>query len=124
MMVTFVIEMTIRLGMAFQMFPSTDTFRFISHGPLAYWFSWSMGAWIAEAWTKRESLIFDRIPFSLAFILFIATWFFHPLDAFFFPAASLATAVLLAQTIKKQEALPPPPEQNMQFVQHLDSLVQ
>jgi peptidoglycan/LPS O-acetylase OafA/YrhL len=107
MMVTFVIEMTIRLGMAFQMFPSTDTFRFISHGPLAYWFSWTMGAWIAEAWTKRESLFFDRFPFSLAFTIFIATWFFHPLDAFFFPAASLATAVLLAQTIKKQEAPPP-----------------
>jgi peptidoglycan/LPS O-acetylase OafA/YrhL len=52
-------------------------------------------------------LFFDRFPFSLAFTIFIATWFFHPLDAFFFPAASLATAVLLAQTIKKQEAPPP-----------------
>ncbi len=99
---TLVVEFSIRLCMAFEVFPHGDLFRPITNGPLAYWFSWSMGAWIAHDWMQGKSNIFSRIPFSLTAFGFVCCWFIAPLEHFFFPMASLATAVLLARIVEDQ----------------------
>ena len=97
-----VVEFSIRLCMAFEVFPHGDLFRPITNGPLAYWFSWSMGAWIAHDWMQGKSNIFSRIPFSLTAFGFVCCWFIAPLEHFFFPMASLATAALLARIVENQ----------------------
>ncbi len=69
------------------------------HGPLAYWFSWSIGAWIASAWLNGTTNPLARIPSYIPFLGSIACWFFKPTEPYFFTMASVATGTILCKTL-------------------------
>jgi peptidoglycan/LPS O-acetylase OafA/YrhL len=67
--------------------------------PLAYWFSWSLGAHIATIRQSSKSTRLASIPLWLPAILFFSTWFIKVLDPYFFPATALFTAAYLARKL-------------------------
>ena len=74
----------------------TQGLRVLSHGPFAYWFSWSLGAYLAQATLEY------RVPKWLSIVnpaallaLVLLTWFYRPLTSFSFLSISLLTASLM-----------------------------
>jgi len=76
----------------------------LAGSPFVYWYSWSIGAWLAEAWLRHERLPFARYPPWLWVSLFMFAYFFRPLVAFSFLFAALATATVLARMLDRSRA--------------------
>jgi peptidoglycan/LPS O-acetylase OafA/YrhL len=72
-------------------------FHYLKVSPLAFWFSWSIGAFTADAFLKGRPLPFARYSVPLWGLLVIAGYFARPLSPFFF----LISAVLTATVISK-----------------------
>jgi peptidoglycan/LPS O-acetylase OafA/YrhL len=64
----------------------------IANSPLGYWFSWSLGAFIAEAFLKREPLPCRWISPLSWVALAVASYFVKPLYAFQFMLFAVAAA--------------------------------
>lgn len=81
---------------------------FISGSPFFYWFSWTIGAALAEAWLEG-----DKLPFRNGWgwiwpLLFIVSFFFRPLyDGFSFTFAALATVSLMANLLGRRPTASP-----------------
>jgi hypothetical protein len=81
----------------------------LANSPLAYWFSWAIGARLAEAWLKREPLPFPS-PSPWAWLgLALAAHFIKPLFVFQFPLFALATAAVAARGLSGGAGLKVPP---------------
>jgi peptidoglycan/LPS O-acetylase OafA/YrhL len=65
---------------------------FLARSPLGYWFSWSVGAWIAEAYLKGDPLPFVKSSLTGWGALVMLSYFFKPLDAFEFLWVAVLTA--------------------------------
>jgi peptidoglycan/LPS O-acetylase OafA/YrhL len=98
--VTLIIEAAIRGLMAADAIPRQGWLHFVSEGPFAYWFSWSLGALLAEEWLAGKRSVLDAIPLSGGFVLLLAAWFFRVADPFFFTAVSLLTAIVIARRLR------------------------
>jgi hypothetical protein len=61
--------------------------------PLCFWFSWSVGAWLAA---ERRSFWLDRVPPWLFISAAVACHFIKPLSFLQFLLVSLATASYLS----------------------------
>jgi peptidoglycan/LPS O-acetylase OafA/YrhL len=70
---------------------------FILQSPFAYWFSWAIGAAVAEAFLNGQPLPFARIPIWFFPVTVVLTSFVDFLQPFFFPLASLATVVVITR---------------------------
>lgn len=93
--ITAFIELTLRaLEGAFGTFLPASFFDFtFAVSPFAYWYSWTVGAALADAYLKKD----ERIPFCSFYLwlcvpLFVACWFIKCLYPFCFTLASLFTA--------------------------------
>ena len=70
--------------------------RFCTGSPFYYWFSWTMGAALADAYLKKEPLPFrNRFVFVWP-LLFIGCSFFQPFSFYGFTLAALSTTALMA----------------------------
>lgn len=93
-------EVGLRLGASASLlggwtFPSTllDT-------PLAYWFSWSLGAFLADNLSEGRTSVLDRVPAWPWLLAVLASFFLHPLEPLDFTFASLATYALLGRIVR------------------------
>ncbi|MDD5199714.1 MAG: acyltransferase [Terrimicrobiaceae bacterium] len=71
--------------------------------PLFYWFSWSLGAYVAEAFLKEQKLSATKLPIFFWSALMLCFYFIKPLSAFCFPLAALATAQLITWLIYSKD---------------------
>jgi len=71
----------------------------LSNSPLGYWFSWSLGAFIADALLKNQPLPFSKTISMPWIFLLIISYFFKPLYSFFFLLAAIATAIFISQLL-------------------------
>lgn len=67
--------------------------------PWYFWFSWSIGAWIAEAYLKGEALPFARLPLFLFPVIFVICDVNRQLVPFCFPLAALFSAQVVARLL-------------------------
>jgi len=66
----------------------------MSYSPFGFWFSWSIGAYLAEAYLKNQPMPrFSPMPWAL---LAVISYFIKPFYAFQFLWFAILTAVLLA----------------------------
>jgi peptidoglycan/LPS O-acetylase OafA/YrhL len=67
--------------------------------PLTYWCSWSLGAWVGDAFLRRQPLPLrsQSIPFWV--LLALLTVFIRPLENFRFLLASVLTATVLSKSL-------------------------
>jgi peptidoglycan/LPS O-acetylase OafA/YrhL len=70
-----------------------------SISPLGYWFSWSLGADIAEAYLKNQPLTAVKISPRWWVLLAIGSYFVRPLDPFRFLLFAVATAAMICRVL-------------------------
>ncbi len=102
LMVTLVIELALRA------FSSATHIRdaWLYLNPLFYWFSWSVGAALAEAHVKHEPIPFARPSLLFFPLLMLVCYMIHPLATFCFTLASLSTAYFMAHWLRHPEEIP------------------
>jgi peptidoglycan/LPS O-acetylase OafA/YrhL len=72
--------------------------RWLSGSPLLFWFSWTLGAWAADR-RVHSRLWTMRLAHHLTFAsLFLACYFFRPLENFGFTLISFWTSMLLCSS--------------------------
>jgi peptidoglycan/LPS O-acetylase OafA/YrhL len=67
--------------------------------PLLYWFSWSIGAWLASAYRDNRRTIFSKFRFDLSAVVFLVFPLSPLLRVYTFPAASILTVMAMARFI-------------------------
>lgn len=72
---------------------------FLASSPLGYWFSWALGAFIADAHLKKQSLPFLNASPVWWLALAIISYFIKPLDPFRFLLFAVLTAVVTSQLL-------------------------
>jgi peptidoglycan/LPS O-acetylase OafA/YrhL len=105
--VTALVEMGIRIlkvGVLIYS-PSVDPeFKFYwwyTDSPFAFWFSWSIGAALAEAHLKGRPLPFKNVPLLLYPALFLICYWVRPLYPFCFTLAALSTVCVIASLLNR-----------------------
>lgn len=100
---TIVCEVFLRLLMAGQVLTGHTWLPFwIGMSPLYFWFSWSVGAYLAEHFLKKKETWLARTP-ALPFLLIaLGSSWFRPLFIFQFTAWALLTAVAIERFINKK----------------------
>jgi len=71
------------------------------NSPLGYWFSWAIGAYLAELFLDGKINIFSRVNFPLLLALCMATLLLKPLFNFAFTAFAFLTAVVIDRLMSK-----------------------
>ncbi len=94
-LILFVIEVSIRLSI----FPETLPFAGMHQSPLAYWFSWCLGAYAADCYLRHKISPLKPFIFIVSAALAVLTYIFSPLAPFQFMAVSLFTMLLVWQAI-------------------------
>jgi peptidoglycan/LPS O-acetylase OafA/YrhL len=67
--------------------------------PLGYWFSWALGAFIADAFLKNQPLPFIKTSPILWLALAIISYFVKPLDSFRFLLFAVVTAMVTSKLL-------------------------
>jgi len=106
MAIVALIELAIRSLIAAEAFPAQGWLRLVSQGPLAYWFSWSLGAWLCHDWLGDHCGILNRTPIAVGIALVGITWFFQVADPFFFTAVAILTSQLLGRQLPSFRTAP------------------
>ncbi len=101
--VTAGLEVTLRAlqGVFGTCWPGTIFDTTLAVSPFAYWYSWTIGAALAEAYLRRE----ERIPFCSSYLwlclpMFVACWFLKGIYPFCFTLAALLTAFILGRLLR------------------------
>lgn len=81
--------------------------------PLGYWFSWAMGAVIADAYLKKQALPFLKIHPLCWLGLAVLVDFIKPLQPFWFTAFALCGAALISRCLN---AVKPPIVGSLKFL--------
>jgi peptidoglycan/LPS O-acetylase OafA/YrhL len=71
----------------------------IRFSPFAYWFSWSLGAALADDFMAGRPVFLRDCPLLVFPLATVVCFFTKPLEAFCFPAAALSTANVIAYLI-------------------------
>jgi peptidoglycan/LPS O-acetylase OafA/YrhL len=76
----------------------------LSASPLGYWFSWTVGARLADSFLKNEPLPFARIPLVPMLFLTFLSYFIRPLFPFLFVLAAMVTAIAVSRRLGPNRA--------------------
>ncbi len=87
--------------------------------PLFFWFSWTIGAALAEAYLKKLPLPFSGLSLKLFPLLFIVFYMIKPLSIFCFTLAALATVYLMSYWLSNPNKIPSSPNRIGFFSNHL-----
>ncbi len=105
-----IIEFLLRLGDGAGMVENSMANLFWSqlswrgaNNPFAFWFSWSIGAYLADAFLKNEPLPFRKVLIGPVLWVGIISYFIHPLVPFMFPLFALATAIILSRLLSGEK---------------------
>ncbi|WP_309399381.1 acyltransferase family protein [Cerasicoccus maritimus] len=74
--------------------------------PLAYWFSWALGAYLAECYLKNQSSRLLQVRFDLVLIIALAVNLFKPTEHFTFLGFALLTAIAIERLMTEKWQLP------------------
>ena len=77
--------------------------------PLAYWFSWSLGAAAADAYLKKQPMPLAKSPAWIWALLIIMAYFVRPLNPFLFLFAAVLTVALLSKYLSGERMDTQPP---------------
>jgi peptidoglycan/LPS O-acetylase OafA/YrhL len=77
--------------------------------PVGYWFSWALGAFVADAFLKQEPLPFLNSRTIPWLALAVASYFVKPLNPFRFLLFAVVTAVVLGKLLSGRGAVVRPP---------------
>jgi len=81
----------------------------ISCSPFCAWFSWSIGAKLADDYLNGRPLILAKCPLWLWPLLSVVTYFHQPLFAYNFPCVALSTATFVAYFMSRPAVRTPLP---------------
>jgi peptidoglycan/LPS O-acetylase OafA/YrhL len=73
--------------------------RLVSGSPLSYWFSWGLGAYLAERFLQNQPLPLATWSIGALTVAAFGSAFFKPTLYFVFPLFSLLTAAVIAQRL-------------------------
>jgi peptidoglycan/LPS O-acetylase OafA/YrhL len=76
-----------------------------SASPFGFWFSWAIGAALADAYVQKRPLPFRRAPLVPVCAMAVATAFIRPLNALSFLFFALFTAMVLARLLASERPL-------------------
>jgi peptidoglycan/LPS O-acetylase OafA/YrhL len=79
---------------------------FIGLNPLTYWFSWSIGAALAEAHIQNQPIPFAKPSLLFFPMLMLFCYMLHPLYHFCFTLASLSTAYFMSHWLRHPGKIP------------------
>ncbi len=92
-----------------------DTVTLMTTSPFYFWFSWSVGAAVADAWLKKRPLPFGRFPLSVGVALTVLCYLYRPLLQFCFPLAALTTAAFIARQLAAPRSIAFPGQTALRF---------
>lgn len=70
-----------------------------SASPLGYWFSWALGAQLAQSYLKNEPMPFARIPLVPLLVVTVLSYFTRPTLSFLFVLTAIATAIVASRLL-------------------------
>jgi peptidoglycan/LPS O-acetylase OafA/YrhL len=76
------------------------------NSPLFYWFSWSIGAALADAWEENRLPAFPRPAAGLALVAAVGCDWIKPLSVFTFPLFALATVLVIGRALQNEVVTP------------------
>lgn len=79
----------------------TRTLAYLTVSPLTYWFSWSLGAFAADAYLKNRPLPFTKFSPLFWGVLVVAAYLARPLASFFFLFVALLTVTIICQHLSR-----------------------
>jgi peptidoglycan/LPS O-acetylase OafA/YrhL len=79
------------------------------HSPVVFWFSWSVGAALAQGYLNDTLPRLPRWSLRVCFGLILATYWVKPLSYLAFPATCLLTAGLILRMLRKEISWNPIP---------------
>jgi peptidoglycan/LPS O-acetylase OafA/YrhL len=74
-------------------------FYYIAASPLAFWFSWSLGAVIADAYLEKRALPLAKSSLFLWLVLAVGSNFIKPLSPFCFLLFAVSTATAISKLL-------------------------
>jgi peptidoglycan/LPS O-acetylase OafA/YrhL len=72
--------------------------------PLGYWFSWTLGARLADAYLKNEILPFTRVPTLPILALALLSYFIKPMLPFMFVLSAVVTTIAVSRLLGKAQS--------------------
>jgi peptidoglycan/LPS O-acetylase OafA/YrhL len=75
----------------------------LANGPFGYWFSWSLGAWLADSYLKNEPLPLSNFLLTPFLWLSAASYLILPLNPFFFLLVAVTTSITLSKVLSGQK---------------------
>jgi peptidoglycan/LPS O-acetylase OafA/YrhL len=92
-------ELSIRL-MGFFIPETVVPYYFISNSPLGFWFSWSIGAYLAECRQRGRRDVLGWISIPLVVVLALVLPHFRPTTSLDFPLFALLTALVVDRLLR------------------------
>lgn len=102
---TAIVEIGLRLGCDLRLlFTGLQPWVALRDSPFFFWYSWTIGAAIADAYLKGQPLPFRNHSVWLWVALFVIADLLKPLNIFSFTLAALATATAISRFISRRSA--------------------
>jgi len=100
---TALIEFSLRglQGILSVFLPEVSLTGWFDESPLIFWYSWSVGAVLADAYLKNGPLPFQKTPLLLWPVLAVSCNFWKPLFPFCFTLAALSIAVVISRFLTR-----------------------
>ena len=94
----------------------TASWTWLFRLPFSFWFSWTLGALLADQMLNRRPLCLARFPVSVWLGLMLVCWYVKPLFWFVFPVAALATTNVTAFLLTRPDVKPGLPRFVMEHI--------
>jgi peptidoglycan/LPS O-acetylase OafA/YrhL len=97
---TLFIELFIRSANTFTLLHLDSNLpKWLFYSPFSFWFSWTLGAYLADAHLREQTTIFSSLRFDLTALVAICLPLFKPTMSFSFPAFALLSALAISRFI-------------------------
>ena len=95
-----VLEVTTRTAMGIHFWRTgSELPQILIASPIAFWFSWSLGAAVADASLKKQALPLANSPLWLWAFLACGSWFVKPLTSYSFMFFAILTAATISRLL-------------------------
>ncbi|NJR49038.1 MAG: acyltransferase [Leptolyngbyaceae cyanobacterium CSU_1_3] len=98
-----ILEVLLRTALGIADFNASLTYlpEWLTRSPLVYWYSWSIGAWLADNFLQNKPLPFARSRLSVWLLLAVTTFFIRPLSELSFLFFAVFTTTWIAKLLSK-----------------------
>jgi peptidoglycan/LPS O-acetylase OafA/YrhL len=106
---TGIIEVTMSSLWAIWDVHRSESWPLVFRLPTSWWFSWSIGAAIADDWMNKRPIFLARWPVWFWPLVTVGIWFWKPLHVYEFTTGALSTAVVVAHLLTRPGVRVPVP---------------